>query len=107
MAAPAAAAVSTNTSQTNLAIPSQPKQQPPLTPQPRQQPVNPQIQPALSPPPSHPPSVSSASNTSSPQKTGLTNWWKGFKSKTPFRKGEEQEVTPKGTLPALMTFRKY
>ena len=106
MAAPAAAAVSTNTSRTNLAIPPQPKQQPP-SPQPRQQPVHPQIQTALSPPLSHPPSIASTSNAPSPQKTGLTNWWKGFKSKAPFRKGEEQEVAPKGSLPAIMASRRY
>ena len=116
MAAPAAAASqqSTNTSQTNLAPvpaaaqptnippppqppqslpqqqPQQPQQQPQAPPQPRQ------LQTSLSPPSSHPPSVTSAAT--SPSKTSLTNWWKGFKSKTPFRKGDEPEVAPKGTI---------
>ena len=50
---------------------------------------------SLSLPPSHPSSLSSTS----PSKTSLTNWWKGFKAKPLFRKGEEQEHAPKGTLP--------
>lgn len=31
----------------------------------------------------------------------MTNWWKGFKAKPLFRKGEEQEHAPKGTSPDL------
>src|SRR5579862_5453965 len=92
MAAPAAAA--TNTSQTNLsplaAPPPPPPQQQHQQPQTTHQPLS-----SLSPPPSHPASVSSTS----PSKTSLTNWWKGFKSKPLFRKGEEQEHAPKGTPP--------
>jgi len=102
MAAPAAAAAAaTNTSHTNLSLPPQPKQ-PPLTPQQTQQPSQqkPQLHPVQvtsfsTPPTSQAPSFTSGSATS-PQKTGLTNWWKGLKSKTPFKKGEEPEVAPKG-----------
>src|SRR5271169_3322318 len=100
MAAPAAAA-STNTSQTNLSRPPQSKQpqQQPSAPQQhkRQHPSQPQIQTAsLSAPSSHP-SLTTPSSSTSPQRTGLTNWWKGIKSKAPFRK-EEPEVAPKGNL---------
>jgi len=99
MAAPAAAA--TNTSQTNLSpLPGPP--QPPPPPQPHQQQhYQPQIQQqplsSLSLPPSNPSSVSAAS----PSKTSLTNWWKGFKSKPLFRKGDEQDHAPKGISPHL------
>jgi hypothetical protein len=96
MAAPAAAQPSTNTSQTNIPIP----QARPALPQHQQQrqPLTDLRQlAALSPPTSNPASVSSAS--ASPSKASLTNWWKGFKSKPLFRKGDEQDVAPKGISP--------
>lgn len=102
MAAPAAAVSqqSSNTSQTNLApVPAQPTNIPPpqQPQQPQQAPPQPrQLQTSLSPPVSVPSSFASAAT--SPSKTSLTNWWKGFKSKTPFKKGDEPEVAPKGTI---------
>jgi hypothetical protein len=44
-----------------------------------------------------------ASAATSPSKTSLTNWWKGFKSKTPFKKGDEPEVAPKGIFGVSLT----
>src|SRR5277367_4957952 len=104
MAAPAAAVSQqpSNTSQTNLApVPAQPTNIPPPQSQPPQQPQQAppqprQLQTSLSPPVSDPSSLTSAAT--SPSKTSLTNWWKGFKSKTPFKRGDEQEVAPKGTI---------
>jgi len=97
-----AAATMTNTSQTNLPSSTQSSKQPPLTPQPvPSQHQLPQLHPVqvhtTTPPISVPPSVTSGSATS-PQKTGLTNWWRGLKSKTQFKKGEETEVAPKGSF---------
>jgi hypothetical protein len=86
MAAQAAAV--TNTSQTALPQPPQPstqQQQPQTTT--AQNPLS-----SLSPPPSNPSSIAGPS----PSKASLTTWWKGFKSKPLFRKGEEPEVAPKG-----------
>jgi hypothetical protein len=86
MAAPAAAV--TNTSQTTLPHPSQPStQQQQLQTTTAQNPLS-----SLSPPPSNPSSHAGPS----PSKASLTTWWKGFKSKPLFRKGEEPEVAPKG-----------
>lgn len=126
MAAPAAAAASsqsTDTSHTSLApVPqSNPQQHPATTPQRQQQRPQQllgqqqqpqttalqQSQPQSQSNTSHPPLPSlilppshpaSLASVQSPSKTSLTNWWKGFKSKPLFKKPEEQEQTaPKGT----------